>query len=183
MGCADLDLGARSHVGDRQAHAAVGGGNVVQPDILISGDDGLLAIEVKLGSPSKLTQVLKYALLLSRLADGRPTALTYLTHRPFEHHFPGRLTPTGVRAAALEHLSSVPKLGLLALDDQLRAEIAGSLDRMTITAWRFEDLDRLLSRWVARIVMSDADETLHRLCQGLTDELRARQLSNGPTTA
>lgn len=174
--CAGLDLGGYSEIADRSTHGMFNGLNVAQPDVLVSGDRGLVAIEVKLGSPSDLNQILKYALLLSKSSSGRPFGLTYLTQRPFQRHWRGLSTPTEVSAAAAEHLASLDKLGQLRLTQDLRDEIAQALRVMRLTTWRFSDLNDLLSEWANRLGEGPGDETLRRLCDGVSRELRARGL-------
>ncbi|WP_426037994.1 hypothetical protein [Brevundimonas sp. DC300-4] len=164
---------------DRSTSGVFGGLNAAQPDVLISGSDGLLAIEVKLGSSSDLRQVLKYALLLSSLAEGRRCGLTYLTQRPFERHWRGLATPDEVRAAALAHLQGLDRLGQMSLTQSHKDDIERTLLNMRLTSWRFSDLDSLLADWSQAPIDSAGAETLHRLCLGLRRELEARGLSEG----
>lgn len=176
--CAGLTLGESSEIADRSSHGVFEGLNVAQPDVLVSGDRGLLAIEVKLGSPSDLKQILKYALLLSKLSGGRPYALTYLTQRPFDRHWRNLSTTDDVSAAAMEHLGTLTKLGQLPLTCELRDELTQALRLMRLTSWRFSDLEELLSEWSQRSGEGAGGETLRRLCEGMSRELRARGLTD-----
>ena len=175
--CAGLDLGTASKVADRSALAVFDGLNVTQADVLVSGPSGLLAIEVKLASQSRLTQVLKYALLVSRLSAGRPAALTYLTHRPFGRHWKNLQSPEEVKAAALSHLQEIERLGQLPLTDHLRSEIDHALSGLRLTSWQFSDFAAFLTDWCARPINGPGDETLHGLCAGMLRELDARGLA------
>jgi hypothetical protein len=174
--CAGLDVGNVSAVADRAIPRVFGGLNVAQPDVLISGERGLLAVEVKLGSPSDIRQVLKYALLLSRLSNGRDCGLSYLTQRPFERHWRDLASPDAVREAALAQLPETERLGQMRLTQDCRDDIERALHGMRLTSWRFSDLDHLLTDWLERPKDGVGAETVQRLCEGMRDELRTRGL-------
>jgi hypothetical protein len=174
-----LDIGAGSSVGVRSTSSLFGTTNVVQPDALISGPAGIIALEVKLGSKSNFNQVLKYALLLSRLSHDRPFALCYLTQNPFRWHWDSCDTPEVVKAAASSHLEGLERIGGLRIDDAVRAEISDALAKLQLTAWGFAELGQLLEHWLERPIQTHGDETLHKLCGGMLIELQVRGLVCG----
>lgn len=174
---AGIRLGAGVEVGDRSIHGVFDGRNVVQPDVLITGSEGVLAVEVKLGSRSGAEQVLKYALLLSRVAGSRPYALTYLTEKPFPWHWRDCASPADVKSAALARLSELERLGELPLDQTVRAEISAAVESLELRGWSFPALAACLDDWTSQCGEGPGDQTLRGLCAGMADELRVRGLA------